>query len=220
MQLTHIRRIPLYQIFLDLSKAYDTLDQTRKLQLQYFRIMAWAIKSCYDSPIFGILLQLLLNSKDTTETLFDRSAEQHRETSYHQQFSTLLSMQWCKHGTTRWKHKDFQTKFRLFSMLTMATYIARMRTNFNEQRNSWFLIYLNACWDSKPIPPKPMQWSLHHTHPLREYVHRQTYVDYWATTQKIPTACGSDVSLNATPAIPRYKPGTLRDTNKPNMELT
>jgi hypothetical protein len=33
MQLAHIRGSPLYQIFLDLSKAYDTLDRTRTLQL-------------------------------------------------------------------------------------------------------------------------------------------------------------------------------------------
>jgi hypothetical protein len=33
MQLSHIRSVPLYQLFLDLSKAYDTLDQTRTLQL-------------------------------------------------------------------------------------------------------------------------------------------------------------------------------------------
>jgi hypothetical protein len=33
MQLAHTRGIPLYQIFLDLSKAYDTLDRTRTLQI-------------------------------------------------------------------------------------------------------------------------------------------------------------------------------------------
>jgi len=33
MQLAHIQGSPLYQIFLDLSKAYDTLDRTRTLQL-------------------------------------------------------------------------------------------------------------------------------------------------------------------------------------------
>jgi hypothetical protein len=33
MHLAHIRGTPLYQIFLDLSKAYDTLDRTRTLQL-------------------------------------------------------------------------------------------------------------------------------------------------------------------------------------------
>jgi hypothetical protein len=33
MQLAHIQGIPLYQLFLDLSKAYDTLDQTQTLQL-------------------------------------------------------------------------------------------------------------------------------------------------------------------------------------------
>jgi hypothetical protein len=33
MQLSHIRGIPLYQIFLDLSKAYDTMDRGRTLQI-------------------------------------------------------------------------------------------------------------------------------------------------------------------------------------------
>jgi hypothetical protein len=33
MQLSHIRGIPLYQIFLDLSKAYDTMDSGRTLQI-------------------------------------------------------------------------------------------------------------------------------------------------------------------------------------------
>jgi hypothetical protein len=33
MQLAHIQGIPLYQLFLNLSKAYDTLDCTRALQL-------------------------------------------------------------------------------------------------------------------------------------------------------------------------------------------
>jgi hypothetical protein len=33
MQLAHINSTPLYQIFLDLSKAYDTLDRPRTLQL-------------------------------------------------------------------------------------------------------------------------------------------------------------------------------------------
>jgi hypothetical protein len=33
MQLAHIQGIPLYQLFLDLSKAYDTLNRTRTLQL-------------------------------------------------------------------------------------------------------------------------------------------------------------------------------------------
>jgi hypothetical protein len=33
MQLAHIQRKPLYQIFLDLTKAYDTLDCTRTLQI-------------------------------------------------------------------------------------------------------------------------------------------------------------------------------------------
>jgi hypothetical protein len=33
MQLAHIQGVPLYQLFLDLSKAYDTLDRTRTLQL-------------------------------------------------------------------------------------------------------------------------------------------------------------------------------------------
>jgi hypothetical protein len=33
MQLAHIRGTPLYQIFLDLSKAYDTLDHERTLQI-------------------------------------------------------------------------------------------------------------------------------------------------------------------------------------------
>jgi hypothetical protein len=31
IQLAHIRSIPIYQIFLDLSKAYDTLNRTRTL---------------------------------------------------------------------------------------------------------------------------------------------------------------------------------------------
>jgi hypothetical protein len=33
MQLSHIRGVPLYQIFLDLSKAYDTMDRRRTLQI-------------------------------------------------------------------------------------------------------------------------------------------------------------------------------------------
>jgi hypothetical protein len=33
MQLAHARGTPLYQIFLDLSKAYDTLDHSRILQI-------------------------------------------------------------------------------------------------------------------------------------------------------------------------------------------
>jgi exonuclease III len=33
IQLAHIRSVPIYQIFLDLSKAYDTLDRTRTLQI-------------------------------------------------------------------------------------------------------------------------------------------------------------------------------------------
>jgi hypothetical protein len=33
MQLAHIRSTPLYQVFLDLSKAYDTLDRVRTIQL-------------------------------------------------------------------------------------------------------------------------------------------------------------------------------------------
>jgi hypothetical protein len=33
MQLSHIRGTPLYQIFLDLSKAYDTMDRGRTLQI-------------------------------------------------------------------------------------------------------------------------------------------------------------------------------------------
>jgi hypothetical protein len=33
MQLAHIQGVPLYQLFLDLSKAYDTLDRTQMLQL-------------------------------------------------------------------------------------------------------------------------------------------------------------------------------------------
>jgi hypothetical protein len=33
MQLSHIRGTPLYQIFLDLSKAYNTMDRGRTLQI-------------------------------------------------------------------------------------------------------------------------------------------------------------------------------------------
>jgi hypothetical protein len=33
IKLAHIRSIPIYQIFLDLSKAYDTLDRTQTLQI-------------------------------------------------------------------------------------------------------------------------------------------------------------------------------------------
>jgi hypothetical protein len=151
MQLAHIRGIPLFQIFLDLSKAYDTMDRTKTIQLlQKYGVGNRILKLLTN---FWSSLTIVARQQGYYGTPF----QSERGTTQGDIISPTIF------NIVIDAVRDFRTQFELFSTPTTGFYTARMRTNSNKQRNSW-LIFLNA-WDFKPTQTKPRQWYAHHSRP-------------------------------------------------------